>query len=124
MATPREHREKALHNERFLEAQNLPRGEFIDWAVTVLFYSALHWMRALAAQEGYQIRSYQEEERIFQLVPTLAQDQRVYAWYRQLKDESRDVRYEIKQVSPADFEDLQQNYFNPFKTFVTSKLLA
>ena len=123
MATPREHREKAVHNERFLQVRNVTTGEFIDWAVTVLFYSALHWMRALAAQEGYQIKSYQEEEKAFQDVPTFAQDQQAYACYRQLKDESRDARYEVKEFSAADFRDLQQNFFNPFKSFVTSKLL-
>ena len=64
MATPSEHRSKALHNEDLLEVHKLAEGKFAGWAITILFYSALHWMRALAAQEGFQIKTlFGERER-------------------------------------------------------------
>lgn len=128
MATPHQHKEKALHNERFLDAPELTGGEFADWAVTVLFYSALHWMRALAAQEGYQIKGYRTlggipgEEDVFR--GTSIFTPQAYDWYRHLRDDSRDARYEMKQFSDSDFRELRQNFFQPFKSFVTSKLRA
>jgi hypothetical protein len=127
MATPEEHKAKALHNERFLDVPELTGSEFVDWAVTVLFYSALHWMRALAAQEGYQIKAYKSyrkgilgEEEVFTGTPVFTQQ--AFEWYSHLKDDSRDARYEMRQFSEVDFRDLRQNCFEPFKTFVTSNL--
>lgn len=65
MATAQEHKLKALHNEEFLDLHRLSDGPFVDWGVAVLFYSPLHWMRALAVQEGYQIKGYKDEEDVF-----------------------------------------------------------
>lgn len=124
MATVQEHKSKALHNEKFVDLHKLSEGEFVDWAVSALFYGALHWMRALAAQEGQQIKGYKDEEKVFQIVPLLAQSSQAYTWYRQLKDDSRDARYEMRQFSTSDFRDLYQNCFAPFKSFVTSQLRA
>ncbi len=123
MATSQEHRSKALHNEKLLDFCQLSDGEFVDWAVTVLFYGALHWMRALAAQEGYEIKRYrgkESEEEVFRGSGVFSEQ--AYAWYRQMKDDSREARYDMKQFSNFDFQDLRQNNFEPFKLFVTSKL--
>lgn len=127
MATPQEHKAKALHNERFLDVPRLATGEFADWAVTALFYCALHWMRALAAQEGYQIKAYRSykkgivgEEEVFKGTGVFTQQS--FDWYSHLKDDSRDARYETRQFSATDFRDLQLNFFEPFKSFVASKL--
>jgi hypothetical protein len=129
MATPREHKEKALHNERLLDVQELTGGEFVDWAVTVLFYGALHWMRALAAQAGYEIKAYRSyrkgivgEEEVFKFAGIFTPQ--AFGWYSHLKDESRDARYEMRQFSITDFRDLRQNFFEPFRSFVTSRLRA
>jgi hypothetical protein len=126
MATSPEHKAKALHNERFLEVPDLTGDEFADWAVTVLFYSALHWMRALAAQEGYQIRSYKRykehpgEDEVFQGTGVFTLQ--AFDWYRHLRDDSRNARYEMQGFSASEFRSLQQECFMPFKSFVTSKL--
>ncbi len=130
MATVQDHKSKALHNEKFVGSHKLSEGEFADWAVTALFYSALHWMRALAAQEGYQIKRYRKskgrlgesEEEAFQAVGVFTAQ--CYQWYRHLKDESQNARYEMRPVSKSDLSDLQQSFFAPFKSFVTSRLRA
>jgi len=125
MVTPSEHWSKALHNERFIDVHKLADGEFAGWAVTVLFYSALHWLRALAAQEGFQIERYRgknSEERAFQQVPLLQESPRLYECYRALKDESQQARYEMKGFSSADFYRLSEDCYEPFKSFVTSNI--
>ena len=122
MATTQEHKLKAAHNWEFLESHRLSEGEFVDWAVTVLFYCALHWLSALLAQEGYQVKNYRDEEdaitgtRVFTL--------QALEWYRHLKDSSRLARYETTEFSTSDYRDLRQSCFEPFKTFITSKLRA
>ena len=125
MATPSEHRFKALHNEDLLDVHRLADGKFAGWAVTILFYSALHWMRALAAQEGFQIRSYygpDSEKLALQQVPLFRQSPQPFQWYRALKHASRDARYEVTQYSSADFLDLKQRFFDPFKSFILTNL--
>jgi len=120
MATAPEHKLKALHNEQFLDLYRLGDGPFVDWAVTVLFYCAMHWMRALAAQEGHKIKGYKDEEAVFTGTGVFTPE--AYDLYRQLKDDSRDARYEMKPFSRSDFEDLQVNFFQPFRTFIMTRL--
>lgn len=120
MASVQEHKTKALHNEEFLNLYKLSDGEFVDWAVTVLFYCALHWMRALAAQEGYQITGYKGEEDVFKGTGVFTDE--AYDWYRQLKEDSRVARYKMRQFSNSDFRDLQLNFFDPFRSWVMSML--
>lgn len=125
MATPPEYRSKALHNEELLDVYRLAEGKFAGWAITVLFYSALHWMRALAAQEGFQIRSCSRndsEKLALQQIPLFRQSPQQFKWYRSLKDASQDARYEMTQFSSADFLDLKQRFFDPFKSFVNANL--
>ena len=125
MATPSEHRSKALHNEELLDVHKLPEGKFAGWAITVLFYSALHWMRALAAQEGFQIKRYsgtESEKLALQQVPLFQQSPEPFKWYRLLKHVSQDARYEMTQYSSADFRDLKQRFFDPFKSYVIANL--
>jgi hypothetical protein len=125
MATPSEHRSKAIDNETLLDVHKLAEGKFAGWAITILFYSALHWMRALAAQEGFQIRRYsgdESEKLALKQIPLFRQSSQQFNWYRALKDESRDARYEMRQYSSADFRDLKQRFFDPFKAFIITNL--
>ena len=120
MASAQEHKLKALHNEEFLSVYRLSDGEFVDWAVTALFYSALHWMRALAAQEGLQIKGYRDEKDVLKGTGVFTDE--AYEWYRQLKEDSRVARYKMRQFSESDFADLRRDFFDPFRAFIISML--
>jgi len=120
MATTQEHKLKAAHNWEFLESQRLSEGEFVDWAVTVLFYCALHWLRALLAQEGYQVKDYRDEEDA--MTGTAVFTRQALRWYFHLKGASRDARDNMRRFSKEDFWVLHQDCFVPFKSFITSKL--
>ena len=125
MATPLEHRSKALHNEELLGVHKLAEGKFAGWAITILFYSALHWMRALAAQEGFQIRRYsgnESEKLALQQIPLFHRSPEPFKWYRWLKHASQEARYEMTQFSSADFHDVKHRFFDPFKSFIISNL--
>jgi HEPN domain len=122
MATQEQHRSKALRNERLIQAHGLANGEFVEWAVTALFYAALHWLRALLAQQGIQIASYAEEDRAFEQLPLLTTSPQPRRWYRMLGDESRHSRYGMKAYMTSDFQDLEHNYYGPFRRFILSHL--
>jgi hypothetical protein len=120
MATIQQHKLKAVHNWEFLDSHRLSEGEFADWAVTVLFYCAVHWLRALLAQEGYQVKDYRDEEGA--MMGTGIFTQQALRWYLHLKGASRDARYTMRRFSTADFRDFHQDCFVPLKAFITSKL--
>ncbi|MGH9455069.1 MAG: hypothetical protein ACRD2O_13985, partial [Terriglobia bacterium] len=104
MATPAEHQAKALHNEKLLDEFRFAEREFAGWAITILFYAALHWFRALAAQEGVQIKRYRGRKReadtetwAIDNLPLFKQSLHPFGWYRELKDASQAARYEMVQ---------------------------
>lgn len=48
--------DQAIHNERFHECVHSNFSErFFDWKVTILFYTALHYLKALAANRNIHI---------------------------------------------------------------------
>ncbi len=48
--------DQAIHNERFHECVHTNFSErFFDWKVTILFYTALHYLKALAATREIDI---------------------------------------------------------------------
>jgi hypothetical protein len=57
-----EHLNQAQHNERFLEAIALAfPDDFYDWRVTLVFYTALHYLQATAYLHRKDIGNYHEE---------------------------------------------------------------
>ena len=51
-----EHLRQAAHNESFHACivAHSP-DQFYDWKITILFYTTLHWLHALAAMKGIDI---------------------------------------------------------------------
>lgn len=50
------HLEQANHNKNFHDCiETQFTGQFYDWKITVLFYVAIHYLKALAASRGIDI---------------------------------------------------------------------
>lgn len=50
--------DQAIHNERFHECVHSNFSEsFFDWKITILFYTAIHYLKALAADRNIDIGS-------------------------------------------------------------------
>jgi hypothetical protein len=108
MASHVQHLAQAQHNEAFLSTFNLGTSPYLDWAVTAAFYTALHYLRALMAKQGYtNISSYGDMDKAFDRLSVLKQSLAVHDAYRQLKDDSRDARYNMWKPSGADIVDAQ-----------------
>lgn len=113
-----EHIAQAQDNEAFADfllAQNNER--FLGWAVTSVFYAAVHYGRAfLRAQGGPAITSHPGFETHF---VRLARDQSLYNLYRRLKDESERARYDCANYNKIDIDELKRKYLIPFRDALT-----
>lgn len=106
MASSERHIEQARHNESV--AQLLANAQAFDWAVTVLFYSALHKVQAYLVGAGSVTKSHGQREvqmlRRSELLPIIDS-------YELLRRHSENARYECQVFSKADFDTiLAQDY--------------
>lgn len=123
MATEQAHLQQAVHNEQFLATFDLVITPYLDWAVTVIFYAALHYIRAVAARYLFSnISTYGELDRMFERLQILRQNSGIYVDYRQLKDDSRVARYDMRKFSPQEVRDLRDEELSRIRQFVLSQL--
>lgn len=89
MPSEQEHLNQARHNETFI--QRLLQGtRYMDWAVTGLFYTALHYIEAFLATQGVHSPTHRSRDTVFSRFPQLTL---IYDPYRKLKDASLRARY-------------------------------
>ncbi len=124
MPSEAQHIVKAEHNERFFiaisEGLQSSYGQYHDWVVTVMFYSALHYIDAYLARvwgihpetHGSRIRSVQ---RISQLRPVLN-------YYTALSFGSIEARYHPKRFTEDTFRDFRENNFMPLRRYMRDLL--
>ena len=123
MGTKQQHLEKAQHNENFFNSFELDTTPYLDWIITGIFYSALHYIRAVASKYNFEnIASYGELDNLFNRLSILKKSPPIYQDYRQLKDDSRDARYEVTKLNKKDVQELRDQEFARIKTFVLSVL--
>ncbi|MEJ5226830.1 hypothetical protein [Thermodesulfovibrio sp.] len=83
-----------------------------DWAVTGLFYSALHLVEAFLAKKGIHPEDHKTRlsfiERVKDLKP-------VFSNYRALYDCSVNARYRMYKFSSEEVQNIYENYFLPLK---------
>jgi len=72
-----------------------------DWAVTTLFYSAVHWIDAYL-EVGGQIRHPKDHGERYREIRGNGFLRGLYPAYRELDDRSRDARYECAAFSSAN----------------------
>lgn len=123
MATEQEHLRQAEHNEQFLTTFDLPITPYLDWAATVIFYAALHYIRALAARHHFRsISTYGEMDKLFDRLALFRRNAWVYEDYRQLKDDSRAARYDMRMFSPQEVVELRDEELHRIREFVRGQL--
>lgn len=118
------HLDQARKNEEFFRQFDLATSRYFDWAVTALFYSALHYLDACLHEHRprQQLAGYHPETHE-QRTPLIGRNfPRVYRSYRELKDRSEDARYLLKPFTPEDVRSLEQRDFTSIKSFARSRL--
>lgn len=123
MATKKEHIRKAEHNERFIDLFDIDTTPFLDWVITGIFYSAIHYIRALAAKYGLiNISSYGDMDKLFNRISVFKNNRTAYMDYRQLKDDSRSARYEMVKFSTPEVRSLKNEEFQRIKSFILANI--
>jgi uncharacterized protein (UPF0332 family) len=82
------HLKQVAHNLTFF--QSFDKNTFPDWAVTILFYSALHYVDAFLATHEIDPGSHVERDKMLR---TVSQLRPLYNDYCFLKNQSHNARY-------------------------------
>lgn len=118
MLQPSEHIAQAEKNERLYEL--LVGTEFNDWAITGLFYAALHYVDAFfMRQTGTSPINHNSRNGLVERTLNLAQ---IKPYYAALFQWSLNVRYEAIQVSSDDARYVMAQYFTPLRQHIRALL--
>lgn len=115
--TLRQHIAKAQENERL--SQSLEQGPHYDWAVTVLFYAALHWVDAHLSAVGIHPKDHRDRKKYIKRRSNLAA---IRGHYFYLKERSEDARYDCVAFSRVKVQDMRQKKFEPLKQHMRTLL--
>jgi len=88
----------------------------MQWAVTAIFYSALHAMTAYLMGHGVNVTSHLARDRAL-TDPRYGVPVPVYDAYHSLNDLSRDARYEFRVFTAQDVRDLLDRELATIATF-------
>ena len=118
MGAQTSHLSQADKNEKFYLAicsSNALSEQFTDWAVVVLFYSALHYVDAFLDTEEIHPRTHTERNR---LVSRKHQISDIYPNYLSLHDRSIDARYNLVCFPLSAVERLWQEHYQTVKRHI------
>lgn len=104
MATSREHWEQARGNEGFYENIGADRSSTPEWAMTILFYAALHYAQAGFAFLGTSPGDHMERKKALR-----TRFRSVAPVYESLEDASRRARYECEKPQPSELQKAKEH---------------
>jgi hypothetical protein len=97
--TAAEHVGKARENEAFARSLGTATLCSLEWAVTVNFYAALHYVQAYFAAQRITFKLHTNR------ATAIARDARlkaIYQDYREMQDSSEAARYEVNEIKSDD----------------------
>jgi hypothetical protein len=96
---------------------------YLDWAVTVIFYATLHYLRALFARHHVtNIARYGDMDKAFERLAVVRNEAGIYNDYRQLKDDSRDARYNMWRPTLVEVVDFRDGELDRIRSFVLPRV--
>lgn len=119
MASKDAHLKQAAHNEKLYS--QLLNTQFLDWAVTAIFYSGLHYFDGYLAAKSVDPRLAHPPTHDVR-TPLVAREsnlRHIYSNYRRLKDESEAARYRVKHFIKANVEAIKEKEFETLKSHVS-----
>lgn len=100
-----EHIAKAERNEKF--ADTVSKTAYLDWAVTIIFYAALHYVDAILAVSAIHPDNHTQRDDAIGTNATLLT---VRSEYRILETLSQNARYRSMTIEPNDLAEAQKNF--------------
>ena len=127
MKTTADYIAQAAHNADLAEHLRQSRTDCLDWAVTCLFYAAIHYVNAymvwanIPIPKRHRSKDVKNPGRtdIVDKDPTLST---IYCEYRHLDDESRDARYELKKPTKEDYDLFLLVQFEKIRVLISKKV--
>jgi len=116
LATKEEHLDKAAHNEKLAEV--LSQTAFLDWAVTVFFYSALHYAHVILAINGQHPTSHETTGPLVRKNTAL---KKIRPEYESMRIASRNARYYATEITAQHLADVRTD-FNTLRTYIRDQL--
>lgn len=101
MPTLTQHREQATRNGEFWMGMDIQTTAYREWAVTVMFYEAVHWIEAYLATQSCHSSSHHNRSSNIARYPKLRADATLAADYDTLRVESENARYWCHQHTAA-----------------------
>jgi len=98
------HRQQVEHNRQMVAYLQQAGDVYLDWAATVLFYTALHLVdQVLYRNARLNPRNHFQRHAAIANEPVLAP---IYGDYRELEHQSRRSRYECARFIPDEIQRL------------------
>lgn len=124
MPDKNEHMSQALRNDQTVDYLMGDAGASPEWAVTVMFYGALHLLEAYLSTTGVRHVSGEQvthEERISHMRrdPFLATELNSY---RQLRVDSENARYDCRRFTRIEINHIHRTLYSPLATHLSSGL--
>jgi hypothetical protein len=114
-----EHLKRAQENEKLATAlKKLRSPSGIDWAITVLFYSALHYIDAFLAGKNCHPLTHDNRNDEIEANGCLSE---ISNDYRRLEDMSREARYNVAEY-PAEKFEIAKRRFDRIKDHIARQL--
>ena len=104
MPSKADHQRKAQHDEQFVSSFDLATTPFLDWVITALFYSGLHYVEAYFATRGLHSADHRTRDSAIQRDVNIKQ---LYDDYSELKNFSINARYYMVGFTPDEVRYLQ-----------------
>ena len=114
---PIDHLRKAESNEALLD-KLLTEQEYLDWAMTLCFYTALQYVDAYFAEKKRKPANHRHRNRLFEHDSVIQHLKPRY--YDKLYNESVNARYECYEYSALDVKLAMQDWLQPFKLELVS----
>ena len=124
MASTSDHVGRAENNETFYQSFPLDSTPYLDWAITALFYSSVHYVDAglhehRTRRDPSGIHPESHEERTSAVQRNFP---RIYRQFRYLKDRSEDARYRLMSFTPQEVRELEQREFRGIRQLMRTRL--
>lgn len=103
MPSKNQHLQKAQHDENFVASLDIHTTPFLDWAVTGLFYAAVHYVEGYLATIGKHSPDHRVRDSAIQRDKKI---RGIYDDFNELKNCSINARYYVVPFTP---QGLTQN---------------
>lgn len=118
MSEVKKHIHQAERNEKFFDDV---KNEYTDWAVTGLFYAALHLVEAFLSLKNQRAEDHKTRS---WYISTIKELKPIYEDYRALYDYSVNARYKMLPLSLESLNDIYAEFFSNIKKTMLRHLKA